>query len=623
MTWRRHRLLSQRKKLGVMISDPICLFNLYKEVIMNSLKDNITGNSSKGTVGIGTNGTKKILLMLLPFWDPQIPPLGISCLKSFIQQNQKGYRIETKDANIVESFREIHVKYFDTVKRNIPENKTRHLYNIGYEVLRNHTLAHLNYKNKKGYIQLVKSFIFNTFFSTVDDRLVHKLVRIIDDFFIQFRKYFLHILESERPSILGLSVYSDTLPVSLFAFKLAKEKNPDILTVMGGGIFSSELSLNSENFEFFLKKTPYIDKIIAGEGELLFLKLLRGELPQSQRVFTLKDIENKTVPISSPVLPDFSNLDLQHYMQMANYTSRSCPFQCNFCVEKVYWGHYRKKEPKRIVEELALLYKTYGYQLFLMCDSLLNPVITGMSQEFLESDIPLYWGGYLRADKQVCDTENTFLWRRGGFYRARLGIESGSQRMLDLMKKKISIQDVKDAVSSLALAGIKTTVMFVIGYPGETEADFQESLELVEELRDDIYEADCNPFWYFKGGQVNSPRWKDEDKSIPLYPEDARDIIILQAWQLDCPPSRQEKYSRVNRFLEHCHKLGIPNPYSLDQIYHADERWRKLHKNAVPPIITFQSRKNAQESDYIDECRHIKNLVAVKNTQQLDKHWEF
>lgn len=590
---------------------------------MNSLKNNITEKPSNGTVSIGTKGTKKILLMLLPFWDPQIPPLGISCLKSFIQQNQKEYRIKTKDANVVESFREIHVKYFDTIKRNIPGNRTRHLYNIGYEVLRNHTLAHLNYKNKKEYIQLVKSFIFNTFYSTVADQAVHQLVRIIDDFFIQFRNYFFHILESERPDVLGLSVYSDTLPASLFAFKLAKEKKPDILTVMGGGIFSSELSLDSENFRFFLKKTPYIDKIIAGEGELLFLKLLRGELPESQRVFTLKDIENRTVPISSPVLPDFSDLDLQHYLQMANYTSRSCPFQCNFCVEKVYWGHYRKKEPKRIVEELAELYKKYGCQLFLMCDSLLNPVITEMSQEFLKSDIPLYWGGYLRADKQACDTNNTFLWRRGGFYRARLGIESGSQKVLDLMKKKISIRAVKDAVSGLAIAGIKTTVMFVIGYPGETEEDFRKSLELVEELRDDIYEADCNPFWYFKAGQVNSPQWNDRHKSIPLYPEEVRDITILQTWHLDCPPSRQEKYTRVNRFLEHCNKLGIPNPYSLDQIYHADERWGKLHKNAVPPIITFQSGKNEPESDYIDECRHIKNLVAVKNTQQIDKHWEF
>jgi radical SAM superfamily enzyme YgiQ (UPF0313 family) len=590
---------------------------------MNSLKNSMTREPSARTVSIDTSGTKKILLMLLPFWDPQIPPLGISCLKGFIQQNQEEYRVKIKDANIEEFAREIHAKYFDTIKRNIPGNRTRHLYNIGYEVLRNHALAHLNYKNEKEYIRLVKTFIFNTFYHAVDDQAVNKLVRIIDDFFTRFRKYFLHILEIEKPTVLGLSVYSDTLPVSLLAFKLAKEKNPDILTVMGGGIFSSELSLDTGNFEFFLKKTPYIDKIIAGEGELLFLKLLRGELPGTQRVFTLKDIENRTVTISSPVLPDFSDLDLQHYLQMANYTSRSCPYQCNFCVEKVYWGHYRKKEPKRIVEELAELYKKYGNQLFLMCDSLLNPIITGMSQEFLKSGIPLYWGGYLRADKQVGDTKNTFLWRRGGFYRARLGIESGSQRMLDLMKKKISIRDVKDAVSGLAAAGIKTTVMFVIGYPGETEADFQKNLELVEELRDDIYEADCNPFWYFKGGQVNSPQWNDKDKSIPLYTEEVRDIIILQSWVLDCPPTRQERYTRVNRFLEHCNRLGIPNPYTLDQIYHADERWRKLHKNAVPPIISFQSKKNDLESDYIDECRHIKNLVAVKNTRQIDKHWEF
>ncbi|MGD2087799.1 MAG: radical SAM protein [Candidatus Aminicenantes bacterium] len=567
---------------------------------------------------------KKILLMLLPFWDPQIPPLGISCVKSFFQEKENGYKIKTIDANIQEAFREIYVKYFDILKKSIPENKRRHLYNIGHQVLRNHAMAHLHYENKKEYMELAKTLIFNTFYIHVHDRVVSELSKIIAGFFIHLRKYLRDLMEKERPAVLGLSVYSDTLPASLLAFKLAKEMYPGMMTVMGGGIFSGELSVDSDNFDFFLKKTPYIDKIIVGEGELLFLQLLRGELPESQRVFTLKDINNKTVDISSTALPDFSDLDLQYYLQMANYTSRSCPFQCSFCVETVYWGKFRKKKPARIVEELIELYKKYGSQLFLMCDSLLNPVITDLAKEFLKSDSAVYWGGYLRAEPQVCDTENTFLWRRGGFYRARLGIESGSQRILNSMKKKISPDQLKTAVSSLARAGTKTTAMFVIGFPGETEADFQKTLDLVEELRDDIYEADCNPFWYFKGGQVDSYQWKEKYKSIPLYTTEHREMLLLQTWLLHCQPSREEKYNRVNRFIAHCSNLGIPNPYSLDKIYNADERWRKLHKNAVPPLIKFQARKNHQQNDhYIEECKTIENLVPARNIQQLDNHWEF
>jgi hypothetical protein len=607
MIWRLQKRIFSRIKVAVMISKPL------KNSTMNMEDHSEPGYSGK----------KKILLMLMPFWDPQIPPLGISCLKSFIQEKDSRYQVKIIDANVEASFREIYAKYFDSIKKHIPESKRRHLYNIGHDILRNQAAAHLNYENYEEYKELVRMLVFNTFYCDVNNQLVNRLIEVMAAFFTELGKYIGNLIGKEMSAVLGLSVYSGTLPASLFAFKLAKEMHPGILTVMGGGIFSSELSPGTSNFQFFLERTPYIDKILVGEGELLFYQLLREELPEAQRVFTLKDIDNKTVELSSIKLPDFSAFDLQYYVQMADYTSRSCPFQCSFCAETVYWGRYRKKRAKQVVDQLVELYERYGSQLFLLCDSLLNPVITELAGEFLKSDIALYWGGYLRADEQVCNKENTFLWRRGGFYRARLGIESGSQRMLDLMNKKISLERMKDSLSSLACAGIKTTAMFVIGYPGETEEDFQKTLDFVEELRDDIYEADCNPFWYLEGGQANSHQWKEKNKSIPLYPQKALDMLMLQTWVLDCQPSRKERYARVNRFLEHCHKLGIPNPYSLEEIYHADERWRKLHKNAVPPLINFQSANNLKYDNYIDECRYIKNLMAAKNILQSDKNWNF
>jgi radical SAM superfamily enzyme YgiQ (UPF0313 family) len=341
---------------------------------------------------------------------------------------------------------------------------------------------------------------------------------------------------------------------------------------MGGGIFSGELTINNNNFKSFLEKVPYIDKIIVGEGEMLFLKLLRGELLQEQRVFTLNDIDREVLDINSNGIPDLSDFDLHYFTVIPNYTSRSCPFQCSFCVETVYWGTYRKKSAEQIVKELTHMYRKHRRQLFMMCDSLLNPVISPLAEAFLKSDLSLYWEGYLRADKEVGDTQKTMLWRRGGFYRARLGVESGSQRILDLMNKKITIQQVKTAVRSLAYAGIKTTTYWVIGYPGETEEEFQKTLDLIEELKDDIYEADCNPFWYFYGGQVNSNEWNKKIKSKPLYPGKFMDMLILQTWVLDTEPSREETYNRVNRFIEHINRLGIPNPYSLEEIYRADER---------------------------------------------------
>ncbi|MCU0285546.1 MAG: radical SAM protein [Acidobacteria bacterium] len=549
---------------------------------------------------------KRILLMLLPYWDPQVPPLGISCLKSVAQE--AGFYIKTIDANVEANFREIQDNYYELLARYVPEEWRRHLRNVGHDVLRNHMTAHLHYDDEKKYMALIKDVIFKTFATPLHDDQIRELNGLIANFYISLEKYIMDCLEQEKPAVLGLSVYSGTLAASLFTFKLAKQKFPGILTVMGGGIFSGELAVDSPNFSFFLEKTPYIDKIIVGEGEQLFLRLLKDELPPAQRVFTIKDQGGNVLDLAKIAIPDFSDFDLRYYPHLAAFTSRSCPFQCTFCVETVYWGKFRKKSGLQVAGELKELYRRHGTQLFVLCDSLLNPVINDLAQECMAADLSLYWDGYLRADPAVCSLENTISWRRGGFYRARLGLESGSERMLEIMGKKISVDQVKKAVSSLAQAGIKTTTMWVIGHPGETEDDFQETLNLIEELRDDIYEADCNPFWYFLTGQANSAAWAQNHQSVLLYPEEAKDMLILQTWILDCDPPREEIFRRVNRFAAHLKKLEIPNPYTLRDFCQADERWKKLHKNAVPTIVELNN-----PDTYISENKKIKNLYLADN----------
>jgi radical SAM superfamily enzyme YgiQ (UPF0313 family) len=183
------------------------------------------------------------------------------------------------------------------------------------------------------------------------------------------------------------------------------------------------------------------------------------------------------------------------------------------------------------------------------------------------------------------------------------------------MGKQITPDQIKTAVSSLAYAGIKTTTYWVIGYPGETETDFQETLRLIKELKNDIYEADCNPFLYFFSGQVNSHEWKEN--SIPLYPEEAREILLIQTWVLDSEPGREEVHDRVCRFIDHCRRLGIPNPYSLNDIYKADERWKQLQENAVPSFWEFKTNNN------VNENKKVKNISIALNAMQHDGNWGF
>jgi len=551
---------------------------------------------------------EKILLALLPFWTPQIPPLGISCLKGFLQPH--GYEVRILDANVEEGYRKIYNKYFDILREYVSKEKRGNFYNIGHEVLQNHLMVHLNYENEREYIKLIKILVDRTFYFEVNDQQVQRLNAVVEEFYTWLEQYVLELLERENPSVLGLSVYKGTLPASMFAFQLTRKNFPHIKTVMGGAVFAQTLGMGTDNFNLFLEKSKdYLDKIIIGEGETLFLKLLRHELPESQRVFTLADAGNETMNLDSSPMPDFSGLNLPFYPNMAAYTSRSCPYQCTFCTETIYWGKYRKKTAKKIAAELVALSGKYQSQLFMLCDSLLNPVVNEISREFINIDRAIYWDGYLRVDKYTCDPGKTLLWRQGGFYRARLGVESGSQRILDLMDKKVTIDQAKTAITNLANVGIKTTTYWIVGYPDETEEDFQQTLEMIEELKDDIYEAECNPFGFYLTGQVNSGEWTSKNKCIPLYPENARDMLIVQSWIMDCEPSREETYRRISRFVEHCNRLGIANPYSLYDISQADERWKNLHKNAVPPLVEFKNRDS-----YINENKYVKKMHQAKST---------
>ncbi|MCP4153891.1 MAG: radical SAM protein, partial [bacterium] len=437
---------------------------------------------------------EKILLVLLPFWASFIPPIGIACLKSYLQQHH--YEVKTVDANVEIDFTELYDKYFDVIRKNVPKNKQGNFFSIGHDVLRNHLLAYQNYEDENQYRELMKILVAKSFYIDMEEGEVLKLHEIIAEFYNRLEKYLLDLLEKEKPSVLGLSVFSDTLPASMFAFKITRENHPHIKTVMGGGVFADQLCNDSPNLEIFLEKTrPYLDKIIIGEGEILFLKWLRGELPASQRVYTFNDIDRQILDLSSVELLDMTDFDIRNYPYIVSYTSRSCPFQCSFCSETIQWGKYRKKSARKVYEELMELYKRYNTQLFLLSDSLLNPVIHELSEEFLKSGTSIYWEGWLRVDKHVTNVEDTLKWRRSGFYHARLGIESGSEHVLELMGKMISLDQIRTSVSSLAAVGIKTTTLWIVGHPGETEEDFQQTLDLIEELRNDIYEAECRPFY--------------------------------------------------------------------------------------------------------------------------------
>ena len=553
---------------------------------------------------------EKLVFMLLPYWTPLIPPMGLACLKSYL--SKYGYNVKNYDLNISKDLRESFYQYLKVLESVVDEVPDGQFHNIANEVLRNHLMCELSDISEDESVELVETIFKLNFYQTIPRSEIDELNRIVTDIYDNIEKCFIEIMEKESPIILGLSIFNGTLPISLYVCKLAKVYNPDIKIIVGGGIFSDDMAPGSSSFERFLSNTPEIDKVFVGEGEILVLKYLQEKLDDDKKVYTQNEQVYGSILLESLDIPEFDDFQLDYYPYIATSVSRSCPFQCSFCSETVNWGKYRKKNPKQIVSELKRLYTKYNRQIFLMADSLLNPVITELSDELSQEDISFYWDGYLRADPDSCSLQNTFLWRKAGYYRARLGLESGSEKVLKLMDKKIVPSQIKKAVACLAEAGIKTTTYWVVGYPGETEEDFQQTLDLISEMKDDIYEAHCNSFAYYQTGQVSSKKWREEYNEYSLYPEKYKDNLLLETFMLKTKVSREEVYNRVKRFNNHLHSLGIADPLSLHDIYQADLRWKNLHYTAVPMLAEFS------DSTYINENKNIKIPEANARNAEIN-----
>ncbi|MGE5342749.1 MAG: B12-binding domain-containing radical SAM protein [Candidatus Omnitrophota bacterium] len=540
---------------------------------------------------------RKIVLMILPYWAPVLPPVGLGRLKSFLKP--KGYEVKLVDFIVKNETLEFYYGYFDVLMKCIPEEKRGNFKNIGHDVMQFHMLAHMNYTDEQEYIDLVKILVYQSYYVQIDDQYAKELNAVVAKYFSLLEEYVLFLMDFEQPDVVGATVYKHTLPPTLFVFKLIKRKYPHVKTVLGGGLFADTYMVGTPNFEQLLETSKdYVDKIIVGEGEVLFLKFLRGELPESKRYYTLEDVDGEMIDLKDAPPPDFSDLNIRKYSHLPGTGSFSCPFNCSFCNEVKFRGKYRKRDIKDTVDEMINLYKAVelnnvntGHQLFFMTDSLMNPIIQDLSDALIEKGESLYYDGYYRVDNMGMDVNNTMKWRQSGLYRVRMGVESGSQRVLDLMQKGITVEQIRGTVTSFAFAGIKTTTYWVIGHPGETEEDFQMTLDLVEELKNMIYQSECNPFLYYYSSQNSEDQWKD--KRLLLYPENARKMLIFDNWTLDVEPRREEAYDRMHRFVAHCKKLGIPNPYTLKEIFDADRRWQKLQKFAVPTLDQFSEQKDS------------------------------
>jgi anaerobic magnesium-protoporphyrin IX monomethyl ester cyclase len=280
--------------------------------------------------------------------------------------------------------------------------------------------------------------------------------------------------------------------------EIAKEEQPNAVTMIGG----SHVSFWDENA---LNEAQAIDVIVRREGELTFLELLQrieskksfeGVLGTTFRGIGGKIIRNEDRPflldLDSLPSPAYHLLPLDSYRRMGKtifpiVTSRGCVQWCDFCSTVRMFGRgYRVRNSKKVVDDMEMLHNKYGESQFTFYDD----AFTVNRQHTLEmcADIKarkldVTWDCETRVD--AVDKELLEKMHDAGCITIWFGVESGSERILDQMHKKIKPEGVRSAFKMSQKAGMMTIASAVIGFPGETEETAWETINFINSLNPD------------------------------------------------------------------------------------------------------------------------------------------
>ena len=279
---------------------------------------------------------------------------------------------------------------------------------------------------------------------------------------------------------------------------IAKETHPNATTMIGG----SHVTFWDENA---LNECPAIDVIVRREGEITFSELLKqteakkdfgGVLGTTYRGADGKIIRNEDRPfiqdLDSLPTPAYHLLPIDAFHRMGKtifplVTSRGCVQWCDFCSTVRMFGRgYRSRNPKRVVDELEMLHNKYGESQFTFYDDAftINRKNTlELCAEIKARKLNIEWDCETRVD--AVDKELLEKMRDAGCITVWFGVESGSEKILGAMHKKINREQVREAFKTAQKAGLMTIASSVIGFPGETEETAWETINFINSLNPD------------------------------------------------------------------------------------------------------------------------------------------
>lgn len=318
------------------------------------------------------------------------------------------------------------------------------------------------------------------------------------------------------PHVVGITTMTSKYPMALKIAQIAKRVNPDIQVVVGGH--------HSSIFGPKLVESNDIDFAVVGEGEMTFLEFMNclcEPYPDFSRIKGLVWKSGEKIISNRPreLLPDLNILPLANRDLMINdgyvtenniMTSRGCPFNCSYCGAQVIWKRkVRKRSVTNVAKEVEYLLSRNGSRNINFWDDTFtaDKKYTSDLMDELKRFDGITFSCITRFD--TIDRPILQKLKEGGCNLILFGIESGNDRVLKLIDKKMSRELIKEKTQLVHSMGIPWLGFFIMGYPGETRENIQETLAFMKELEPTF--AEINIFNPLPGTKI----WNDlESKGL-------------------------------------------------------------------------------------------------------------
>lgn len=290
------------------------------------------------------------------------------------------------------------------------------------------------------------------------------------------------------------------------------------------------------NLENYLKAGA--DFLVIGEGEETTYELYQtilnngdfstvdgvaylenGNVFQTQPRTKFRELDELPLP-NRDAIPNQKYLDIwknnHGESSMTISTQRGCPYTCKWCSTAVYGQSYRRRPAHLVAQEMKMLKDRYNPDAIWFVDDVFtisHKWLTAFHEEVVKQGAQIRFECITRAER--LNAEILRLLKESGCFRIWIGAESGSQKIIDLMDRRVDVNHVKAMIQETNALGIETGTFIMLGYPGENEADIYETIQ---------YLKDANPTHYTI--TIAYPI-----KGTSLYDEIEKDIIAKPDWQ--------------------------------------------------------------------------------------------